>query len=154
MSPLAPPFPPNSDLVALAWLAQRVPGIVEGQVAASLPAVASWVAEGFVTALSIPGTQPNLDIPLRKPVVQIDAWGAGGTATAKPHWPKAFRLAELIRVATEAGQLYGKPVTLPDDYSDARVQAVYLLSEPSRVNGDPSGYARVTFDLALDWVPA
>lgn len=152
MSPLAPPFPPNSDLVMLAWLAQRVPGIVADQVAAQLPAVASWAAEGFVTAQSIPGTQPNVDLPIRKPVIQIDTWGASPDS-ARPHWPKAFRLAELIRLATEL-QEYGQPVTLPDEYSGARVQAVYLVAEPSRVSGDPSGYAHVTFDLALDWVPA
>lgn len=153
MSPIAPPFPPNSDQVALAWLAQRVPGITAGQVAAALPALASWAAEGFVTAGSIPGTQPNIDVPIRKPVIQVDTWGANPDS-GKPHWPKAFRLAELIRIATESGQIYGKPVILPGDYLDVRVQSVYLLSDPNRVNGDPSGYAHVTLDLALDWVPA
>jgi hypothetical protein len=151
--PLVGPFPPNSDLVAQAWLTQRVPGLVAGQVAGSLPDVASWLAEGFVTIASIPGTQPNIDVPIRRPIFQIDTWGASGTASAKPHWPKAYRLAELIRLATEA-QTYGQTVTLPDEYTDARVQAAYLISEPSRVAGDPSGYAHVTFDLALDWVPA
>jgi hypothetical protein len=150
----APPFPPNSDLVALAWLAQRVPGIVAAQVAATLPDVATWLDEGFVTARSIPGTQPNVDIPLRRPVIQVDCWGAGGAQTAKPHWPKAFRLSELIRLATETPQQYGRPVTLPAEYAGARVQAAYLIAEPSRAEGDPSGYAHVTFDLALDWVPA
>jgi hypothetical protein len=152
--PLVGPFPPNSDLVAQAWLAQRAPGLVAGQIAAQLPAVESWLAEGFVTIASIPGTQPNIDVPIRRPIFQIDTWGAAGAQTAKPHWPKAYRLAELIRLATEAGQTYGNLVTLPDEYTDARVQAAYLISEPSRVPGDPSGYAHVTFDLALDWVPA
>lgn len=154
MSPIAPPFPPNSDMVVLAWLAQRVPGIAAGQVAATLPALESWVEEGFVTVQSIPGTQPNIDVPIRRPVVQVDTWGATTANSAKPHWPKAFRLAELIRQATEAGQIHGKPVVLPADYTGVRVQSAYLLAEPSRVNGDPSGYAHVTLDLALDWVPA
>lgn len=152
MSPLAPPFPPNSDLVMLAWLAQRVPGVTAGQVAAQLPDVASWAAEGFVTAQSIPGTQPSVDLPIRKPIIQIDTWGAS-ESSAKPHWPKAFRLAELIRLATEL-QSYGMPVDLGPSYNGARVQAVYLVTEPNRVSGDPSGYAHVTFDVALDWVPA
>lgn len=151
---LTGPFPPNSDLVMQAWLSQRVPGIVAGQVSGSLPDVASWLAEGFVTVQSIPGTQPNIDVPVRRPVFQIDTWGAAGVQTAKPHWPKAYRLAELIRLATEAPQIYGGPVTLPDEYTGARVQAAYLIAEPSKVTGDPSGYARVTLDLALDWVPA
>jgi hypothetical protein len=153
MSPLVAPFPPNSDLVMQAWIAQRVPGIVAAQVAGTLPAVTSWVEEGFVTVTSVPGTQPNVDIPLRKPLFQIDTYGAAGVQTAKPHWPKAFRLAELFRLATEA-QAYGTEVALPAEYTGARVQAVYLVTEPSRVAGDPSGYARVTFDVALDWVPA
>jgi hypothetical protein len=152
MSPLAP-FPPNSDLVVQSWLGQRVPGIVAAQVAGTLPAVAAWLAEGFVTVQSVPGTQPNIDVPLRRPIMQIDCWGASGADSARPHWPKAFRLAELIRLATEGGQVYGQAVTLPADYLDARVQAAYLVSEPSKVPGDPSGYARVTFDLAADWVP-
>lgn len=153
MSPVAPPFPPNTDLVAMAWLVQRV-GLDAGMVAGSLPAVASWLDEGFVTVQTIPGTQPNVDIPVRRPIVQIDTWGAGGVQTAKPHWPKAYRLAELIRLATEDGQVYGQAVTLPADYTGVRVQAAYLVAEPSKVPGDPSGYARVTLDLALDWVPA
>ena len=153
MSPLVGPFPPNTDLVAEAWIAQRVPGIVAAQVAGSLPAVASWLDEGFVTVQSIPGTQPNVDIPVRRPIIQVDTWGASGAQTAKPHWGKAFRLAELIRLATEEGQEYGQTVTLPDAYDGARVQAAYLVAEPSKVPGDPSGYAHVTLDLALDWVP-
>lgn len=151
MSPLAPPFPPNSDLVAQAWLSQRVAGIVAAQVAGSLPAVAAWLDEGFVTVQSIPGTQPNVDVPIRRPVFQIDTWGAAGAQTSKPHWPKAFRLAELIRLATES-QAHGQPVALPAEYLGARVQSAYLLSEPSKIEGDPSGYAHVTFDLAIDWV--
>ena len=154
MSPLAPPFPPNTDLVALAWLSQRVPGITAAQVAGTLPDVASWLAEGFVTAASVPGTQPVIDLPVRRPIIQVDTWGASGTSTAKPHWPKAYRLAELIRLAAEEGQVYGQPVTLPAEYTGARVQAVYLVTEPNKVPGDPSGYAHVTLDLAVDWVPA
>ena len=153
MSPLVGPFPPNSGLVAQAWLGQRVTGLDEAHVAGTLPDVASWADVGFVTVSVIPGTQPSVDIPVRKPVVQVDAWGASANS-AKPHWPKAWRLVELIRLATEAPQAYGRTVTLPDEYTDARVQSVYLLSEPNEVKGDPSGYAHVTFDLAIDWVAA
>lgn len=156
MSPIPGPFPPNSDLVAQTWIGTRVPGIAAAQVAGSLPAVSSWLEEGFVTVASIPGTRPDVELPVRHPIVQVDCWGASGTSTAKPHWPKAYRLAELIRLATEGGQVYGQPLDLDFatvDYLPVRVQAVYLVSEPSKVDGDPSGYGRVTFDLAIDWVP-
>lgn len=153
MSPLAPPFPPNTDLVALAWLSQRVEGVAASQVAGTLPAVSAWLDEGFITAASIPGTQPNIDVPIRRPIIQVDTWGASGASTAKPHWPKAFRLAELVRLATEEGQGYGQPVELPEEYAGARVLAAFIVAEPSKVTGDPSGYAHVTLDLALDWAP-
>jgi hypothetical protein len=153
MSPVTPPFPPNSSLVAQAWLAQRVDGLTAAMVAGTLPAVEAWLAEGFVTVTTLPGTRPNIDVPIRRPIVQIDTWGAAGASTAKPHWPKAHRLAELIRLATE-DQAYGQAVTMPADYSGVRVHSVYVVSEPSDVRGDPSGYAHVTLDLAIDWSPA
>jgi hypothetical protein len=43
---------------------------------------------------------------------------------------------------------------MPTNYSPAIVLSAYPLSEPSRVEADPSGYARFTFDLALDWARA
>lgn len=150
---LTPPFSPNSDLVALQWLSQRVAGIVPTQVAATLPAVAGWLAEGFVTASSIPGTQPNIYVPIRRPIFQVDCWGASGAQTAKPDWGKAFRLAELIRLATEADPS-GQPLDLGPVYTGVRVQAAMIVAEPSRVDGDPSGYAHVTLDIGIDWVPA
>jgi hypothetical protein len=145
--------PPNTDLVAQAWIGQRVPGIVAAQVAGSLPAVEAWVAEGFVTVTTVPGSQPNIDVPIRRGIVQVDTWGALGVQTAKPSWGKALRLIELIRLATE-NQEHGTEVTLPAEYTGARVHSVYPLSEPSRLTGDPSGYAHATFDLAIDWSPA
>jgi hypothetical protein len=68
---------------------------------------------------------------------------------------KATRLAELVTRATEdeiqrAGG-FGRPVDMPANYLAARVQAAYPVTEPSEVPDDPSGYGRVTFDLALDW---
>ena len=151
------PYPPTNELVAIAWLGQRVDGIVEGQVATTLPKdKAAWADEGFVQVQALPGGSPDIDVPLRRPVLQVDLWAvtldANGNASNKPPWNKANRLAELLRLATES-QAYGKPVTLPDGYRGARVQAAYLIGEPTRVTDDPSGYARFTVDLALDWVP-
>tara|TARA_B100000700_G_scaffold110520_4_gene124544 strand:- start:998 stop:1480 length:483 start_codon:yes stop_codon:yes gene_type:complete len=149
---------PTSDLVAVAWLRQRVPLLDAGSVATALPSDASlWAEAGFVTARAVTGI-PDIDTFTRRPIVQVDCWAVGmdaaGNVTTKPPWNKAARLAELIRNATEDVQAYGRPVELPAAYLPARVQAAYLYSEPSKVTDDPSGYARITFDMALDWTRA
>lgn len=159
-APVAPYLPTN-ELVAVAWLSQRVPGLSAGQVATTLPGkrqdgTLPWGDEGFVQVQAIPGGMPDIELPVRHPVLQVDCWAAtvdaAGNVSMKPPWNKANRLAELIRNATEHGQIHGRPVVLPEGYLGARVQAVYLITEPTRVPGDPSGYARFTLDLALDWV--
>jgi hypothetical protein len=153
VSPWVGPLPPTNELVAAAWLAQRVEGLTAGMVATSLPAdTSTWADLGFVQVQALPGGVPDLDVPIRRPVFQVDAW-AVNPSSAKPPWGKANHLAELIRIAVE-GQAYSQPVTLPDAYTDARVLSAYMVSEPLRMPGDPSGYARFTFDLALDWVRA
>lgn len=160
MSPIpAGPYLPTSALVAVAWIGQRVPGIVAGQVATRLPRdFATWVDEGFVQVTIIPAAA-EVDVPVRHAIAQIDAWGANvstdGSSAAKPAVMKATRLAELIVRATEdATQViggFGRPVTMPANYAAARVLAAYPMTEPSEVPDDPSGFGRVTFDLALDW---
>jgi hypothetical protein len=154
----AGPYYPTNALVAVAWIGQRVAGIAPGQVATRLPQnPATWGDEGFVQVTPITGS-PDVDVPVRKPLVQVDCWAAavdaGGNVSTRQPVGKANRLAELIRVATEDGALYGKPVTMPANYSGAIVLSAYPLTEPVEVPDDPSGYARITFDLALDWVRA
>lgn len=159
MNALAGPFYPTNALVAAAWIGQRVPGIVPGQVATRLPrAVSSWAAEGFVQISPVTGV-PDVDIPVRHPLVQVDCWAvtvdAQGNVSTKQPVHKANRLAELIRTATELDTaLYSSPVTMPTNYLGAIVLSAYPLTEPAEVPDDPSGYARVTFDLALDWACA
>lgn len=153
------PYLPNSSLVVQAWLGQRVPGIVAGQVSTRLPReLTAWAAEGFVQVTIIP-TPAEVDIPVRHAFAQIDAWAVAlspdGSVAAKPPVNLAWRLANLIARATEDDTQrlggFGRQVTLPVDYVPARVQAAYLMTEPSEVPDDPAGYARVTLDLALDW---
>lgn len=154
----AGPYPPTAPLVAVAWLGARVAGITDDQVATSLPKdAASWADAGFIQVTLVPGGV-DVDVPQRRTsVVQLDFWAvkvdAAGNISNKPPWNKANRLAELTRIATEDAQTghYGKPVTMPDGYEGARVFAAYLISEPSIVRDDPSGYARLTADLAVDW---
>lgn len=160
MSPVAitTPYPPTTSLVAVAWLSQRVAGLSADMVATKLPRdVTAWAAVGFVQVTPITGA-PDVDLPVRRPLCQVDAWAvaldAAGNVTTKPPIHKANRLAELVRLGTEDQQQYGKLVTLPTDYQSARVLSAYMLTEPSIVPDDPSGYARVTFDLAIDWTRA
>ncbi len=160
MSPIpAGPYLPTSALVVVAWLGQRVPGVAAAQVATRLPReMSAWADEGFVQVTIIPGVA-EVDVPVRHAIAQIDAWGVNlstdGSATARPAVMKATRLAELIVRATEDATQriggFGRPVTMPASYAAARVQAAYPMTEPSEVPDDPSGYGRVTFDLALDW---
>lgn len=155
----AGPYLPNSSLVVAAWIGQRVPGIAPAQVATSLPRdLTTWASEGFVQVTIVP-TPAEVDVPIRHAYAQIDVWAVrlkpDGSASAKPPVNLAWRLANLIARACEDDTQriggFGRPVTLPVDYVSARVQAAYLQTEPSEVPDDPSGYARVTFDLALDW---
>lgn len=159
MTPLPPgPYAPTNALVAAAWIGQRVPGIDPGQVATRLPRnLASWAELGFVQVTPIAGT-PDIDLGVRKPVVQVDAYAVtlgadGGAVSTKPPVKQANYLAELVRIGTELPEArYSSPVTMPANYAPAIVLSAYPVSEVVEVPGDPSGYARVTFDLAIDWV--
>lgn len=159
----AGPYHPNSDLVAVAWLVARVADLDEQIVGNSLPKDSTkWAATGFLQAHSVPGGRAaDIDLPRRLPVIQLDAWGTGNSApnasSIAPPWGIAFRLIELVRIATEEAQTghYGEMLEmLKPDYRPVRVQAAYLITEAGRVEDDPSGYAHVTADLAIDWVPA
>lgn len=163
MSPLpSPPYRPTSELVGIAWLVEYVPELAAAIVGTSLPKdTTKWADTGFLQVTAIPGGRaPDVDLPRRLPVLQLDAWATGnrsGTASSnKPQWNLAAQLIEHVRVATEDAQTghYGKTIAVKTDYLDARVQAAYLLTEPAKVLNDPSGYAHLTADLALDWVPA
>lgn len=154
------PYLPNSSLVAVAWLSQRVPGLTDAMVSTKLPRdLAKWADEGFVQVTIIPGSFEVDSGGRRRTVAQIDAWGiyaaTDGSAQPKPGVNKASRLAELIvRACEEDVQVFGRPVTMPGDYLPARVLSVYPTTDPSPVPDDPSGFGRVTLDLALDWVRA
>ena len=153
MSTLEGPFYPTDELVATAWLTQRVPGLTAGQVATTLPkTVDSWVDEGFVQVTVMSAGRDLIDIPVRRPIVDIDCWAAPPASSSKVPWHKAARLVELIRVAMDDDTSFGQPVTMPANYLGARVQAVYLAINPNRVTGDTSGFARFNMSLEVDWV--
>ena len=147
----AGPYLPTSPVVAVAWLRSRA-GIPAGSVATKLPReLAAWAELGFIQATIVPGSVDD-DVRKRSPLVQIDAW-AHSPEGVKPPVGKAARLAELVLKATETdAQLYGRAIDLGPNYLPARVLSAHSPTEPSEVEGDPSGFARVTFDFVLDWV--
>ena len=101
MSPVPPgPYYPTNALVAVAWLGQRVPGLAPAMVATKLPRdLAAWADLGFVQASIVTGT-PDVDVPIRRPLVQVDCWAASvdaqGNVSTRPPVNKAARLAERI----------------------------------------------------------
>lgn len=139
---------PNNELVAVAWL-KGVP-YLGNRVATSLPADnSSWSASGFVTVSGIGGS-PDPDLPVRRPVVQLDCWGVAPNSS-KPPWNLAAQLAEQVRDAVETHGSVGRRVDMPAAYRDARVETVVLRTEPRRVPGDVAAYARFTMDAELWW---
>lgn len=155
MTPVPVPpggFRPTSALVAVAWIGQRVAGVTAGQVATKLPRdLSTWADLGFVQVTILPRAA-DVDGLRRLPVAQVDAW-AHSPEGVKPPVPKAAGLAELVYAATGNAQLFGKPVAMPASYAGALALSAYPLTEPAEVPDDPAGFARVTFDMALDWAP-
>lgn len=148
---MSTPFYPTSDLVAAAWV-RLVPDLSAG-VASSLPSDGStWAANGFVQVQAVGGTPPT-HVPMRRPVLGVDCWAVNLNSQKAP-WGKANSLAELIRAACENCDNFGVRLDLGASYGAARVLTAYLLTEPRRVLGDASNYARYQFDLAVNWVVA
>lgn len=142
---------PNDELVAIAWLGQRVPGFAPAMVATTLPQDPAKWPDGFVQVQSLPGGTADVDIAVRRsPMLQVDFWAAPTGGSSKPPWGLANLLAARAVFATEE-QAYGAAVQLPAGYLGARVQAAYFADLPSRVPGDPSGYARLSGNLVIDW---
>lgn len=150
---------PTNALVAEAWMSQRVPGITPDMVAMNLPRDPKvWAATGFIQLTIVPGS-PNVDVPIRKPIIQADCYAATldatGTVSRKKPYHRANALAELVRTATELDTArYSTPVVMKAGYAGAIVLSVYPLTEPVEIPDDPAGYARITLDLALDWARA
>lgn len=139
----------NTELVAVAWL-RGVAGLSSSMVATTLPTDnSSWAASGFVTVRAVGGA-PGIYVPLRSPVVTVDAWGVN-PGSSKPPWFQAAALLEAVDLGCRAADV-SRELTLPSGYPGARVLTAYLLSEPRRAYGDQGDYAHYIADLALHWV--
>ena len=151
---------PTSDLVAVAWLA-GVPGLSSAMVSTNLPQdFTTWAANGFVTSNVIAGA-PDLYLPIRQPIVQVDCWAVNPNS-GKPPWGKANHLAELVRANVEGDRRVTniqRLLSFPQgDYYGANVLEVIMQTEPQRglipgftPTGDEASYAHYMFDLELHW---
>lgn len=141
---------PNSELVTVAWL-RGVSGLTAAQVATSRPQDSStWAYAGFVQVGPAAG-QPDIDIPVRRPVMSVHLW-AVNLNSGRPPWGKAAQLGELILADCQADTPRVVTAHLPAGYDGARVMSAYAMGEPRRVPGDLTSYAHFQFDLALHWV--
>lgn len=154
LTPAVPAGPgllrPTAELVAVAWLKAAVP-YLGNRVATELPTDnTTWSASGFTT-VGVSGGSPNIYVPLSRPVVSVDTWGAAPNG-GRPPWNLAAQQAEQIKRAAQ-GITSTAPrwVTLPGAYAPVRVLGVIPRSEPRRIPGDVSSYARYQMDLELWW---
>lgn len=152
---LSTPYPPNGLKVAIAYLRARVPSLASS-IASTLPELTEaspWPDNVFLTVTEVPGYPADVDVAQRRgSMLRLDWWAARPTST-RVQWGRAGVATEVVRRALD-DQPYGQTLDMGADYRDARVQALYLIDEPSRVPDDPSGYARYTSQAVLDWIAA
>lgn len=141
---------PHTALVALAWLA-GVAGLDDVPADTKTPTDdAALTTTGVLTVTPVGGS-PAVDTPLRRPVVQVDAWALAPEAGERP-WRRAGHLAELVVAGCYAApDVVARTVTLPAGYLGARVLSVYPTTEPRRLDDPEDGMARYTVDLHVAW---
>lgn len=141
----------TNELVAQAWISS-IPGF-DADVGEQLPAdTSTWQQTGFVT-VAVAGGAPDVDIAVKRPVVQVDCW-ATSPGSNKPPWWQANHLAETIRAACYDHAAFGRelhPQAGTVTYPTARALTAYVLTEPHRIYGDVADNAGYSFDLQLHW---
>jgi hypothetical protein len=147
---------PNAELVGQAWMA-AYSSIPAAAMAGTLPAVGKWTPAGdgvgFLQMRAL-SRRDGEHRPPRTPstVLQVDGYGTRIVKdTFRPVWSVAMDLA-----GRGAGSDPLPGVRPPADHAAGRLPGRprlrrYLISEPVRVEKDPSGYARVTANLEIDW---
>lgn len=147
-------YVPNDEQVIVAWLRQYVgPDLGDAGIASSLPK--DLPADGFVQARLVRAGIAIIDTPRHSPLVSLDFWAPTAGNGARPQWNLAAQLlARTTRAMENDFQTFGRLLDLGPKYMAARVQAVYKTNEPRRIEDDPSGYARYTLDVIVDWLVA
>lgn len=156
------PYNPNSDLVGEKWFG-GVPGLSPAMVATTLPRdPTTWTtiggsAKAFVV-VTVVGGDPDPDLPIRRPVYQVDCWATRIGSTIPP-WGTANLVAEMIRSNIEARPvLYKRGLTFTDkgDYRSAFVNQARMRTEPRRAItsgiGDEASWAHYMTDVELEWI--
>lgn len=146
----APALTATPELVATAWLRQ-IPGLPTGCVDPVVPVDASTWPGGVWVSPRTTGGAPAVSYPLRGPVVTIDCW-ADAPGSAAPPWNLSACTAESVVAAALDLTTPIRTVTLPAGFPQARVIAVWVISEPRRAYGDAGGYAHHVMDVAMRWV--
>lgn len=152
------PLLATSELVAAAWIGS-IPGLSPQMTGEVLPpdvqpdgTPAPWLLTGFIT-VQVAGGSPDADLPVKKPVIQVDAWAAK-PGSSEPPWLKASVLAETVRYACLDRVRVPRLLRIQINgvaYPSAQVMAAYLVTEPRRLYEDPAMYARVQMDMAIQW---
>ena len=153
---------PTDELVAVAWIS-TIEGFSQSIVATQLPEPAdskgnpaTWVTTapyGFVT-VSVVGGGEDDELPIYRPVMQIDCWSARPGST-KPPWNTANRLAKHISAASRDRYKVMRPLTINANgvsYPAAAVQRAAMMTSPRRILDDAGDFARYQFDLQLQWI--
>lgn len=140
----------DSPDIALAWLntLDGLPADDTGNVLPGDPTL--WATQGFVQVPMVVGGSPDVHLPMREPIVEINAW-TNRPGTEEPPWRRAGHLANWI-IRRMHAQRTPLDLDLGGDYYPVRLHAVWAASEPRRITGDPSGYARVMFEAQMRWV--
>lgn len=145
------PHNPNSELVAVALIRSFAIGpSASFGVGTTLPENKdSWI-DGFVQ-VQVVGGSSDPAFPERSPLIQVDCW-VPSINSSKPQWGKANTIAEDIFEHIYDNPNIGVNLSLGPNFKAATVQTVFPAGEIRRVNNDPAGHARYTFDIQMNWV--
>ena len=143
-------YHPSTELVAAAWLA-TLPGITSAMVASTLPKDhATWEATGFYVVTPAGGT-PHPDIPIRRPLVQVDHYATKVGSQRPPHAKASTGLEDVINACWNEGDR-AVDVATKAGYYGARILAVTCAREPISLYGDEQSLAKRSTDLQFHWV--
>lgn len=156
------PLLATTEQTVAAWIAS-IPGIIAlggmQAVGTTLPAdanpdgtPAAWTQTGYVT-VSVVGGSPDIYLPVKKPVIQVDTW-ATVPGSNLPPWQMANVLMETIRYATLQRKGFNRVLALSAGgigYPSAVVDSAYFLTEPRRSYSDAADYAHFLADVQFVW---
>lgn len=147
---------PNSDLVAVGWL-KTLATLASVEKGTTLPKVDTALrTTGFLKTMIVGGT-PAMESPIRRPVINVQSWAAPAAGSRKVPWARAAQNAERVWEATQArpfAQVVVDLSAIGSGYQNARIFTVIAISEPRRIEGDGSDFARFDLDVQVNWMGA